>query len=154
MNARAVLLLIQRTSLDDVRQMAACLRYADDHRLVVVGVTADEHGAVDMIVNGEATVLLVAVEPLGGGLPAWIAARVEECGGELVVVRRNPPLARAADNAETSLIRTALANSGGDVELVARLLGLPVERVAAIASVTVRRPRRLHIDELKEVHRP
>lgn len=136
MSARAVLLLIQRTSLDDVRQMAACLRYADDHRLVVVGVTADEHGAVDMIVNGEASVLLMAVEPLGGGLPAWIGARVAECGGQLVVVRRNPLRARAVDDAETRLIRTALANSGGDIPGVAALLGLPRERVRAVAQGT------------------
>lgn len=133
MSARAVLLLIRQTSLDDVRQMAACLRYADEHGVAVVGVTADEHGAVDMIVSGEVSMLLCAVEPLGGGLPAWIAARIAECGGELVVVRRNPLRARAVDDAEKRLIRTALANTGGDIPGVAALLGLPRERVRAVA---------------------
>lgn len=157
MTGRAVLLLVRETTLDADRQMAAALRYADDHGLTVTAVTADEHGAVDTIVAAEAAVLLCAVEPLGGGLPAWIGARVEAAGGELVVVRRNTAMARAADGAETRLIRTALINSGGDIPGVADLLGLPRERVQHVAqgmrptrAPDVPRPRRLYVVGSKE----
>lgn len=153
MSARAVLLLIRQTTLDDQRQTAAALGYANAHDLAVVGVTHEPRGAVDMVAAGEAAVLMCAVEPLGTGLPPWIAARVAECGGQLVIVRRNSYTARAVDTARAEMIRGAVERSGGDVELVARLLGVPLEEVRAVL-VKERRPQRLRtpVSERKEVY--
>lgn len=132
--ARAVLLLIEETTLGPDRQMRACMAYADQHHLEVAALTTSQHGAVGTVTAGLVSVLLCAVEPLGGGLPQWVYTQVEKCGGRLLVVRRNAPRARAADDAEKALIRAALTNSDGDVDLVARLLGLPADRVRAMAA--------------------
>lgn len=129
----AVLLLLVDLSLNDARQMTACLHYADAHRIEVRGLTHDEEAAVQMVGCREVDSVLIATEPYPG-LPVWLTSRIEAFGGHLLVARRRIQVIRDAADVRGDMIRTALANSGGDHRLVARLLGISESTVRAAQS--------------------
>lgn len=135
----AVLLLVD-VSLGDERQARAALRYAGGHELSIVALAGhDQAAALAAVRAGTAAAVLAALEPPGGVL-ADLEAALRACGGRMVFARVSAT-ARALLNTEAALVGTALRNSGGDVELVARLLGLPLERVRALAGDLTRRPQ-------------
>lgn len=130
----AVLLLTDRRIAAD-RQSRLAWRYAFEHRLAIVALAGhDTAAAVSSVRVGRVRTVLAAVPSPDPAEQAALAAAVEVLGGA-VVYARALERARAALDAESALIVTALANTGGDVELVAKLLGRPVEEVRALAGV-------------------
>lgn len=139
---RTVLLLAD-VELDDVRQERVALRYADAHGLDVVSFARrDPAAAVAVVRLGAAAVVLMPLEPRG---LTELESDVHAVGGRMAFARAASRRV-VAEDATVVLIRTALANSGGDVALVAQLLGLAVDKVAAVgglAGAPERRAQRL-----------
>lgn len=112
-----VLLLVD--GLDDVRQERVSLRYADKQHLLITGLTHDPASALALVRDGVAAAVLMAVEVAGG--------LIEEALGNTRIFYARRQEVRVS--AEAALIRRALANSHGNVALVAELLGVPPREV-------------------------
>lgn len=122
-----VVLLLADVGLADERQMRFAHGYAVKHELAIVVIAGHHPAAAAASVRvGRAEAVLMPVEP-PSGYPAELADVTVLCA------RPSAP-ARAAVDVEAALIRTAVRNAGGDVGLVARLLGVPVQRVRAIGA--------------------
>jgi hypothetical protein len=140
----AVLLLLDVNGLPSERQNRVAFLYASTHDLAVVALV--RRGRVDDAVAsvrvGRAQVVLAALAPPDVAVRASLERDVEAVGGRVTYVRQTqrPP---NADEAEVALIAGALTNTAGNVELVAQVLGLPVERVRLVAreALGTHRPR-------------
>jgi hypothetical protein len=118
--------LLMLDGLDDLRQERVSMRYADAHDLSIAALAHDPASALTLVREGVAAAVLVTVEMAGGVLDELLA-------GTQVFYARRLRVMRA--DAEETLILRAIANSRGNVALVAELLGVPVRRVQALAGV-------------------
>lgn len=138
-DTRAVLLLVD-VSLADDRQSRVAMKYASEHALRIVAHAGHQPAAAAAAVAiGTASVVLAALQP-PAPIPALVALE-EEFGGDTVVYARPSYRTLVALDRERQLVATALANSDFDVDLVVRILGLPVGEVQAVASEVRRRLR-------------
>jgi hypothetical protein len=138
---RAAVILLLANSIDDDRQLRICVAFCERYGLQPVGISHDGAAVVAMVVGGEVSAVVAALCPHGDPL-AETEAQVIQRGGSWLYARRQA--ARVVDETER-LIRTALRNSGNDIELVSRLLGVPRSRVEQlIPDVTGRRAHRIH----------
>lgn len=116
----AVCLLVL-DGLDPVRQQRVSLRYAGEHGLSIRAVAHDPASALALVRDGAAAAVLMAVEVAGG--------LIEEVLGNVRIFYARRPVVRVS--AEEALIRRALKNTSGNVELVAEVLGVPLAQVEA-----------------------
>lgn len=125
-HVRAVLL--QRPGVDWERQYAACRPYAERHGYVIVSITDDPDAALALLESGDAHVIVAAIDRPND---AELARLARGAGGRLEYCRppRHRPKPAGDPDAEVVL---RMASRGGSVEEIARLLGVPLERVVGI----------------------
>jgi hypothetical protein len=126
----AVLLLLEG-SVADVRQEKIGLDYAVHHGLLIVSLARDPVVALAVVTAGLARAVLVALEPMDGRLADLVTTVT------VIFARHRNPIASRRDamgDHQAEIIRGALARVGGDVVLVAYVLGLSVAEVKRVAS--------------------
>lgn len=130
---------LQPGSVPQRRQAAFCLEYCEEHGCRIVGVVPPDRplDAVQMVADRQADLVVTAfaARARGGG----IRELAEAAGVQLVYVR--PPTVRREVG---DMIVRMYRRSGGDVDLVAELVGESPEEIRALLArlgVVVPKPR-------------
>lgn len=134
--------LICRPGAGAVRQYAASRRYLTAKGYEVVSMAPDGAAALALVRAGLVAAVLAAIDGAGD---AELVAAVEAAGGTFAYTR-SPSRRHYPDPAAEFVLRMhQLGTSAGEI---ARLLGLPAERVRTIVGTTTqagRRPRTGHL---------
>lgn len=127
-------ILLTTGAVSDIRQAQLVWQFAEGRGLTIVAWAGHQPASALATVRvGTAAAVVASLEPIDVS-PAFVALTrgLAEVGAELLYARPSAAV-RTAVSKEAELVATALANSGGDIDLVSRLLGVPVEQVRAAA---------------------